>query len=162
MLLPNLLGDPSDYGVSSTFGTSSLVSSYITPPTHQHRDAFKHEYYVYATLMSAVATHAFPHCYSALTLSVSALAHALTLSVIPDELSHLQQHHTSLQALLIESILGLATDALDKVHAAGVLHLDTEPRNALRLESGKVCWIDFYLAKTTDQWYIPNEYWNEE
>ncbi|KAF8535482.1 hypothetical protein BDD12DRAFT_855158 [Trichophaea hybrida] len=162
-------------------GEKRVLKIYIPPPTHQHRDAFKHEYYAYATLMSAVVKHASPHCYFALTLSVSELAHALTLSVIPHELSHLQQHHTSLQALLIEyipcsvtletyfkqprcdpAVVGLAADALDKVHAAGVLHLDVEPRNALLMDSGKVCWIDFDVAKTTDQWCIPEEYWIEE
>lgn len=42
------------------------------------------------------------------------------------------------------------SQGLDAVHAAGVLHRDIKPHNAVRAASGNVKWIDFGLAKFLD------------
>lgn len=69
---------------------------------------------------------------------------------------------TEVPRLLTRELVANAVAKLETIHAAGVLHEDTEERNLFLTANGRVMWLDFDSARTNAYWTIPDEYYAGE
>ena len=130
-------------------------------------------------MLSSAQTPSVPHCYGWIKpRKISKfLPHVDLERYAPVFLEALTENENRCAAVLIEEVPGLpataetltpplldqALQALAGIHAAGVLHCDTVPRNLLVSHDGKsVWWIDFDFSRNSIQWEIDDAEWGLE